>query len=48
MVIYHADAQHGVPAVGGAPHLTCCKVKQRLRCRTAIGGPSNLDRNDRR
>ena len=25
------DAQHGVPAVGGAAHLACCNVKQPLR-----------------
>jgi len=30
-VIHCTDAQHGVPAVGGAAHLACCKVKQRLR-----------------
>ncbi|MCK1484334.1 hypothetical protein IVB25_16925 [Bradyrhizobium sp. 193] len=47
MVIHGADAQHGAPAIGGAPHLSCCKIEQWLRRRAAIGGRANRYWNDR-
>jgi hypothetical protein len=47
-VIHRTDAQHGVPAIGGAAHLTGCKIEQWLRRRAAIGGRANRHWNDRR